>query len=150
MGLGVDTYCCYLTCKLTRRELEASGIRMLISLPYYWGFKNATGFFAGSFTVRRETMKALLYDTLDSLRRWGFTYVFNINWHGDHDRNVATHEAVKEARVDTGIRAYCVFTNLYAKHFGFTGKEYHVIILSPAEEPPQNIFRSMPGRSRPV
>jgi creatinine amidohydrolase len=145
MGLAVDIYCCYLTCKLARRELEAKGIRTLITPPYYWGLNNATGSFPGSFTVRKETMKALLYDTLASLRRWGFTYVFNINWHGDQDHNVATHEAVKEARVDTGIRAYCILTNLYAKRFGFTGKDDHILILPPTVEPPQKYLQIHAG-----
>src|SRR3989339_2117368 len=118
MGLGVDTYCSYLVCKLTRRKLEAKGIKTLITPPYYWGVNNATGSFPGSFTVRKETMKHLLWDILASLKRWGVTTVFNINWHGDREHNVAILEAVKEARIDTGIRAYCLIDDHRAKRFG--------------------------------
>ena len=47
MGLGVDTYCGYLLCKVTRKRLEDKGIRTLIAPPYYWGINNATGSFPG-------------------------------------------------------------------------------------------------------
>lgn len=128
MSLGVDTYCSYCLCRLTRRELEAKGIKTLIAPPFYWGINNATGSFPGSFTVRKETMKRVLYDILASIKRWGVTYVFNINWHGDNEHNITILEAVKEARVDTGIRAYCVLDDNHAKRFGLTGKEDHVIL----------------------
>jgi len=140
MGLGVDTYCSYLVCKLARRELEAKGMKTLIAPPYYWGINNTTGSFPGSFTVRKETMKAVLYDILASLKRWGLPYVFNINWHGDHNHNVAILEAIKEARFDTGIRAYCILTDFNAKRFGLTGKEGYVIIQKsppPTGPPPK-------------
>ncbi|MEE8471839.1 MAG: creatininase family protein [Dehalococcoidia bacterium] len=142
LGLGVDIYCSYLTCKLTRRELEARGIKTLITPPYYWGINNATGSFPGSFTVRKETMKAVLYDILASLQRWGLTYVFNINWHGEHHHNIAILEAIKEARTDTGIRAYCVLQDLHARRFGLSGREDHVIIQKsppPPEPAPKHI-----------
>ncbi len=135
MSLGVDTYCSYLLCKLTRRELETKGIKTLIAPPYYWGMNNATGSFPGSFTVRKETMKSVLYDILASMRRWGLTYVFNINWHGDYDHNVTIMEAVKEARINTGIRAYCVLDTNHAKRFGLTGKEHHLILWRNSEAP---------------
>lgn len=128
MSLGVDTYLCYLVCKLTRCKLEARGIRTLIAPPYYWGINNCTGSFPGSFTVRKETMKAVLYDILASLKRWELTYVFNINWHGDEDHNLVILEAIKEARIGTGIRAYCVLDDFLARRLRLTGKEAHVII----------------------
>jgi creatinine amidohydrolase len=128
LGLGVDTYCSYLVCRETRRSLEKRGIKTLITPPYYWGINSATGAFPGSFTVRKETMKALLYDILASMKRWGITYVFNINWHGDHDHNISILEAVVKARDETGIRAYCVLREFDAKRFGLTGRESHVIM----------------------
>jgi creatinine amidohydrolase len=133
MGLAVDIYCSYLVCRHTRSKLEARGIKTLITPPYYWGINGATGSFPGSFTVRKETMKALLYDILASLKRWGLTHVFVNNWHGDHDHNIAILEAVKEARDDTGIRAYSVLREFDAKRFGLSGQESHVIILKDPE-----------------
>lgn len=128
MGLGVDIYCAYLLSKLTRRELEKKGISTLIAPPNFWGINNATGAFPGSFSLRKKTLKALIYDILASIRRWGVTYVFNINWHGDGGHNGVILDAVQEARGDTGIRAYCVLREFDLKRFGLSGREGHVIV----------------------
>jgi creatinine amidohydrolase len=124
-------------CREARRKLEGRGIKTLIAPPYYWGINSATGAFPGSFTVRKETMKALLYDILASMKRWGINYVFNINWHGDHDHNMSILEAFVKARDETGIRAYCILRAFDAKRFGLTGREPHVIVQKdpPAEGP---------------
>ncbi len=138
MGLGVDTYLAYVRCKLIRRELESRGLQTLIAPPFYWGINHNTGSFPGSFTVRKETMKAVLYDTLACFRRWGFTHVFLINNHGDGEHNLTILEAVKEARIDTGIRAYFLLSEFDAKvRFKLTGKEHHILIQpSSTNEPP--------------
>lgn len=141
MGLGVDTYCGYITSKLVRRELEARGIKTLIAPPYYWGINNATGIFPGSFTFRKETVKAVLHDILESLKGWGFTHVFNINWHLDVPHVVAIVEAIKEAHTSIGIKAYCIFTDIAAmnaRSFGITGQEDYILMKKPPspEGPP--------------
>jgi creatinine amidohydrolase len=129
MGLGVDTYLAYVRCKLIRRELESRGVKTLIAPPFYWGINRISGSFPGSFTVRKETMKAVLHDTLACFRRWGFSYVFVVNHHGDGEHNLAILEAVKEARIDTGIRAYFLLSESDAKgRFKLTGKEHYVLI----------------------
>lgn len=138
MGLGVDIYASYMICKLTRRQLEARNISTLIAPPYYWGINHATGAFAGSFTVREGTMKAVLYDILSSLQHWGLNQAFNINWHGEYGQSVAIFEAIKEARADIGIEAYCILSDFDARRFRLTGKEDYVIIhkAPPPEAPP--------------
>lgn len=130
MGLGVDAYLAYLKCKLVRRQLESKGIKIIVAPPYYWGINNNTGAFPGSFTVRRETMKAVLYDTMASFRRWGFHYLFVINHHGDTEHNFTILDAVKEARIDTGISAYYVLSEFDAKvRYRLTGREPHVLLI---------------------
>jgi len=138
MGLGVDTYLAYMRCKLLRRGLEIRGIKTLIAPPFYWGINHNTGSFPGSFTVRKETMKAVLHDTLACFKRWGFSYVFVVNNHGDGEHNLAILEAVKEARIDTGIRAYLLLSESDAKaRFKLTGKEHYVLIQPGlANDPP--------------
>ena len=134
MGLGVDTYLAYLKCKLVRQGLETRGIQALIAPPFYWGINNNTGSFPGSFTVRKETMKAVLHDTLASFRRWGFDYLFVINHHGDTEHNLTILDAIKEARMDTGMRAFYVLPEFDAKvRFRLTGREHHVLLV-PAPE----------------
>jgi creatinine amidohydrolase len=140
LSLGVDAYCSYLLCKHTKEKLQTEGIASLIAPPYYWGINNVTGSFPGSFTVRKETMRAILYDILVCMRGWGITHVFNINWHGDYDHNVTILESIKEARDDIGIKAYCVLKDSKAAHLGLTGNEPHVIIWkrpSSSDPPPK-------------
>ena len=66
MSCGIDTYLGYLMCKITRRELEARGVKAVIAPPFYWGINVSSHVFPGTFTVRPETMKALLHDLLAS------------------------------------------------------------------------------------
>ena len=131
MGLGVDTYLAYLKCKLVRRKLESNGIKTIVAPPFYWGINNNTGAFPGSFTVRKGTMKAVLYDTMASFKRWGFQYLFVINHHGDTEHNLTILDAVREARIDTGISAYYVLSEFEAKvRYRLTGREPHVLLIS--------------------
>ena len=142
MGLGVDTYLSYLVCKLTRHELESRGVKTLIAPPYYWGINNATGSFPGSFTVRKETMKSVLFDILDCLKRWGADCVFNINWHDDSHHCAALLEAIKEGSRGTGIKAFSVISNILARRLGLAGEESNVLIYDiplPKEAPPQGL-----------
>lgn len=151
MGIGVDTYLGYMKSKLIRRELEARGIKTIIAPPFYWGINGATASFPGSFVTRVETMKALIGDILASLRRWGFTNVFVINHHGDKDHNIPLLDAISEARLDCGIRAYYVTSEAVAKRFGLTGKEYHVIIekSTPRTGPPPKYIEVHAGGGKP-
>ncbi|MHB8104384.1 MAG: creatininase family protein, partial [Dehalococcoidales bacterium] len=71
MGLAVDTYAPYLVTRLVKHELKSRGITALIAPPNYWGVSLATSVFPGTFSVRKETMKALIYDILASLHSWG-------------------------------------------------------------------------------
>jgi creatinine amidohydrolase len=128
MGLAVDTYVAYLMCKLAKHELEARGIKTLIAPPYYWGISLGTSTFAGTFTVRKETMKAGIYDILTSLNHWGLNRVFNINWHADYHHCIVILEAFKEARNDTGIGAYCILTDFDVRRLRLTGEEDYVIV----------------------
>ena len=140
LGLGVDTYLAYQACKLTRDELETRNIKAILAPPCYWGINNATGAFPGSFTVRKSTMKALLMDIFSSLKRWGVNYVFNINWHDDFEQCSTLLEAISEARVETGIRAYCIISDMLAKRLPLTGRESHVLIYKtslPLGPPPK-------------
>lgn len=128
MGIGVDAYGAYILCKLTRRCLEAKGIRTLVVPPYYWGINNALGSFYGSFTVRKDTMVNLLYDIFASLKHWGITRVFNINHHGDPEHNSAIFEAIQRSRKEIGIDVYSILSDFDTKRFGFTGKEDFIIV----------------------
>lgn len=127
MSLGTDTYTAWLLCAGIRRSLEERGVKTLIAPPYYWGINKATGGFPGSFTVRPETFKAGLVDTLACLKAWGVSRVYNINTHGDPAHEGVIFEAMLEAQNTLGMRACAVREDYIAPMIGFTGQEPHVI-----------------------
>jgi creatinine amidohydrolase len=108
MGLGTDAYLAYMKCLLYKHELEARGVSAVIAPPVYWGVmqQTQTGAYPGSFTVRPETMKALLIDIYANLHNWGFRRVFAINHHGDRIHRRVFAEALAEAKQSYGLEFY--------------------------------------------
>lgn len=106
MDLSPDIYQTYLGCKFIKQELEKKGINSIIAPPYYWGINVATGEFPGSFTVKNETFKAVLVDTIGCLKSWGFTKIFCANLHGDPMHNQVLESSIREIRNDLGIDVY--------------------------------------------
>jgi len=142
MGCGVDTYLAYQTCKLTRRELESRGIKTLIAPPFYWGINRTTHVFPGTFTVRPETMKALLEDILRSLKSWGFKRVYNINWHYDGGHISTLFQTIKTAKESVGINTYFVLSEEDVRRFGLKGDEPFIVVHKspPGEAEPQEFL----------
>jgi creatinine amidohydrolase len=128
MGCGVDTYLAYQTCKLARRELESRGIKALIVPPFYWGINRTTHVFPGTFTVRDNTMKAVLTDILSSLKSWGFNYVFNINWHYDGVHLSTLLRTIIDAQESLGINVYFVMPDSDVARFNFKGDEPFLVV----------------------
>ncbi|OGP66093.1 MAG: hypothetical protein A2170_01000 [Deltaproteobacteria bacterium RBG_13_53_10] len=136
LPLGVDVYGSYLIAKRIRAELSRKGIGSLIAPPFYWGMNNCTASFAGSFTVREETMTNLIWDIMTSLKRWGFSNVFILNHHYDRDHTRVLNAAIQKSRLDTGIRAYWLLDDVLAKNVGVTGREPYVLISEAPPVPP--------------
>jgi creatinine amidohydrolase len=142
MSCGIDTYGAYLVCKLARRELESRGIKTLIAPPFYWGINGTTHVFPGTFTVRKETMKALLHDILSSLKSWGFNDIFNLNFHGDGQHCITILESIVDARETLGLNAYCVLSEGEIFRYGLSGSEPFVVTRKspPSDEQPQEFL----------
>ncbi len=135
MSCGIDTYLGYLMCKLTRRELESRGIKTVIAPPFYWGVNRTSHVFPGTFTVRPETMKALLHDMLASLKSMGFQNIFNINAHGDGLHIRTAIEAIVEAQKSLGLNVRYLMSEEDAKRAGLTGNEpFFLVHKSPPME----------------
>ncbi|MCJ7679751.1 MAG: creatininase family protein [Candidatus Aminicenantes bacterium] len=118
MSCGIDSYLGYLICKLTRRELEKKNVKTLIAPPFYWGINNSSHVFPGSFTVREETMIAVLYDMFNSLKNMGFTDIFNINSHGDGTHIRTALKAIIKAREELGLNIRYLMSDIDAKRSG--------------------------------
>jgi len=129
LPIAVDVYYGCVLGRKIKEQLAQCGVLALIAPPYYWGINNVTAAFPGSFSVRQDTLKAALYDTLASLKRWGFDRVFMFESHGDVNHRRTVLDGIAEARVGCGTRAMGIVPYRYARYAGLTGKEEHLLIL---------------------
>lgn len=106
MDLSPDIYIAYLFCRFLKKNLSEKGINTIIAPPYYWGINSATEKYPGSFTVRPETFKAMLFDIFNSLKQWGFSNVFMVNAHGDTQHTKAIREAIDEIEQKLKMKVY--------------------------------------------
>jgi creatinine amidohydrolase len=97
----------YLTCLLARNmkaQLSAKGVEAVIAPPYYWGINEDTSGFPGSFSVKPETMQAVLRESIGALGRWGFDRVLLVSLHGDRVHRKTISALVEEMKANTSIR----------------------------------------------
>lgn len=85
----------------------------------------------GSFKIRKETAKALLFDILASLADFGFKTIVGINAHGDIEQNIVVVEAFKGASKELGITACYPFPQGTLHHYGLTGSEPYICQINP-------------------
>lgn len=129
--LGTDILTAHLYCLSIKEKLEREGHSVVLAPPFYWGVCQSTGGFIGSFKIRKETAKALLFDILASLAAFGFKHVFGVNAHGDIDHSIAIIEAFKEASEQLNINACYAFDEWRIPHFGLSGDESFLCPIKP-------------------
>jgi creatinine amidohydrolase len=129
--LGTDIYTSHLYCLSIKSKLEDKGSAVVIAPPFYWGICQSTGGFIGSFKARKETVKAMLFDIMDSLAGFGFKNVYGINAHGDIEHNLAIIEAFQEATEKLGMNACYAFDESRLQPFGLTGHEPYLCPIKP-------------------
>ncbi len=147
MCLGTDTYLTYHFCKKIRRSLLEMGLDSLIMPPYYWGINIATNGFAGSFSVKSETMVSVLCDLLECLKSWGFENIFFFNFHGDFKHNLTIIETAKKAHEKLGIGAYFIVSDIFVRRAGLSGDEPYIIVQTTKPETPSEYFDLHAGGS---
>ena len=147
MCLGTDTYLTYHFCKKIRKGLLEMGLDCLIVPPYYWGINIATNGFAGSFTVKPETMVSVLCDLLECLKSWGFENIFLFNFHGDFKHNLTIVNAAKKAHEELGMGAYFIVPDIFLKRAGLSGEEPYLIVWPTKPETPSKYFDLHAGGS---
>lgn len=104
MDLTPDIYETAYVCRTIKARLETLGTKVVVAPPFYWGIADAR--FPGSFTVKPETMKAVLADTVDCLKNWGFKTVFFINGHGDPTHRRTVSDAADEIAKASGLAVF--------------------------------------------
>ena len=127
LGLAVDTYSAYLVAVRAKQRLAERGVEALVAPPQYWGISPATGVFGGTFSVRPETMKALIVDIVAGLARWGFTKIFTVNWHADMLHVRTLYEAVAAARRESGADVRFIASGFDLRRLRLSGDEEGVL-----------------------
>jgi creatinine amidohydrolase len=129
--LGTDIYNAHMQCIFIKHRLEEKGFSVVIAPPFYWGICQSTGGFIGSFKIRKETAKALLFDIMASLADFGFKNIFGINAHGDIEHSISLIEAFKEGSEKLKINACYTFSQSVLHHYGLTGSEAYICPIKP-------------------
>jgi len=127
MCLGTDTYLAYNLARDVKKGLLATGVESIIAPVYYWGINAAMNGFAGSFSVKQETMVTALLDLIECLKKWGFEKIFLLNIHGDFEHNLAMTEAAKKANEKFGLGVYSVVTKLFAQRAKLQGGAPYIL-----------------------
>jgi hypothetical protein len=160
LPLGTDTYLAYQSCRHVKQALSELGVAALIAPPFYWGINHVTSGFAGSFTVRPETMVDVLCDALVCLKTWGFEQVFPLNEHGDFVHLATILAAVRKAHEELGVGAYFIVPEYQLGAYGLVGDErafYNAKagpagargeVNQPVKEP-DHVVNSSPTRATP-
>ena len=129
--LGTDIYIAHIKSVFIKQRLEEKGLDVVLAPPFYWGICQSTGSFIGSFRVRMETAKALLFDIMASLAEFGFKSVYGVNAHGDIEQNIALIEAFKEASEKLNINAAYAFSESVMHHYELDGSEPYICPIKP-------------------
>ncbi len=131
MCLGTDVYLACTQSLLVKEKLINKEITAIVAPPFYWGINKATGNFPGSFTSRKETVKAMIFDILLSLSNFGFKDIFSINVHGDPVHCQTLMEAFKEATEKIHINACFTIPQGSLERYDLIGDESYILPIEP-------------------
>lgn len=129
--LGTDIYTAHIECVFVKEQLRNKGIEAVIAPPFYWGVCQSTGSFIGSFRIRKDTAKALIFNIIVSLAEFGFKNIYGINGHGDIEQNIALLEAFKEAVDKIQVNSRYLFFENNMHHYGLLGNEPYLCPVKP-------------------
>jgi creatinine amidohydrolase len=131
--LGTDIYTAHLYCQAVQALLAERNLRAVLAPPFYWGICQSTGGFIGSFSARKETVSALVFDILASLKHFGYRHIFGINAHGDIEHNLAMIGAFREARNKLAVDARYCFDELRIPLFGLDSNDAFLCPVKPSQ-----------------
>lgn len=131
LPLGTDCYISYNIAQYIKKALDEKKVECLIAPPFYWGINFVTGGFPGSFTVKTETMKAVMKDTFECLKKWGFNNIYCISNHGDFKHIATINEAVKETRDEMNINVKFAVEEEFFPINGYKGDEDFILPVYP-------------------
>lgn len=130
---ATDIYTAHIYCLYIKQKLEEQGYTVIIAPPFYWGICQSARGFVGSFNIRAETAKALLFDIIASLKDFGFKQVFGVNTHGDVEHKIVAMNAFKDACEQLKISACFPYEDFMLHHFALNSDEPFFYVIKPQE-----------------
>ena len=131
LPLGADIYWSYSMCRMVKEQLKSKGKECVIAPPYYWGVNYCTGAFPGSFSLKPDTMKQVLFEIFENLKGFGFEEVYCFSYHGDSYHVKTITEAIQRANKELGIRARLVLESMDLRLYGWQGTEDFLVVSEP-------------------
>lgn len=130
LPVGTDIYMAAAQAKYMAKEMEMQGFPYIIAPPYYWGICSVlTKHFPGSFTLKPDTLKAVMEENLECLEKAGFRRVVLINAHGDPLHRSVITEAIHAYNSTHELKAKWLTFSCDLEQEGFKGDEEYLLIL---------------------
>lgn len=130
LPIGTDIYMASAQVRYMAMEMEEQGFPYIIAPPYYWGICSVlTKHFPGSFTLKADTLRAVMIENLECLEKAGFRNVVLVNSHGDPEHRRVITEALQEYNQSYVLQAKWITFQCDLKMEGFRGDENCLIIL---------------------
>lgn len=131
LPLGSDIFWSKKMCELVREELKKNGHDALIAPSYYWGVNYCTGAFPGSFSLKPETMKQVLFEIFENLKQFGFSQVYCFNYHGDSYHVNTIADAIRNANSELGMTVKLVLESIDLPLYGWHRDENFLLVSEP-------------------
>lgn len=131
LPLGSDIFYSSGVCELVKEELVKRGQETLIVPGYYWGINFCTGAFPGSFSLKPETMKQVLFEIFENLKSFGFSEVYCFNYHGDSHHVNTIVDAICKANSELEMKVKLVLETMDLQLFGWNGEEDFLLVSNP-------------------
>lgn len=132
LPLGSDIFWSRKMCELVRDELRKIGQDALIVPDYYWGINYCTGAFPGSFSLKPETMKQVLFEIFENIKRFGFSEVYCFNYHGDSYHVNTLVEAIQKANSELEMNVKLVLESMDLQLYGWRENEKFLLVSNPS------------------
>ena len=132
LPVGCDIYWSTYMCRRVKEKLKEQGQKSVIAPPYYWGVNHCTGGCPGSFSLKPETMKQVLFEIFENLKSFGFSKVFCFSYHGDARHVRVIVDAIKRANAELHMQVKLVLEGMDLELYKWQGKEDFLLVSNPA------------------